>query len=123
MTMFIVTNDNFRFIKRKGVMQTRMISVTTPLVRLSESNETETAEGLMAYTARVSSSKQDNPSFAGLLRYCIKNAHWSVFELVDMTVEIITSRAIAQQILRHRSFCFQEFCVSGDTKTKHQKLV
>lgn len=66
-------------------------------------------EGLMAYTARVSSPDQENPNYAKLLSYCIKHGHWSVFEMVDMTVEIVTSRAIAQQILRHRSFCFQEF--------------
>ena len=66
-------------------------------------------EGLMAYAARVSSPKQANPKFAGLLKYCIEHKHWSVFEMVDATVEITTSRAIAQQILRHRSFSFQEF--------------
>lgn len=69
----------------------------------------ETQEGLMVYTARVSSPKQENPSYAKLLKYCLKNGHWSVFEMCDMTIEINTSRAIAQQILRHRSFCFQEF--------------
>lgn len=66
-------------------------------------------EGLMAYAARVSSPKQANPKFAGLLKYCIEHKHWSIFEMVDATFEIQTSRAIAQQILRHRSFSFQEF--------------
>lgn len=66
-------------------------------------------EALMAYTARVSSKNQKNPSFDKLLRYCAKHGHWSVFELADATFEIVTSRAIAQQILRHRSFSFQEF--------------
>jgi thymidylate synthase (FAD) len=66
-------------------------------------------EGLMVYVARVSSPNQANPSYAKLLEYCAKHGHWSVFEQVDITFEIITSRAIAQQILRHRSFCFQEF--------------
>jgi thymidylate synthase (FAD) len=71
--------------------------------------ELHTVEGIMAYTARVSSPQQDNPSYAGLLKYCATHGHWSVFEMVDMTIEITTSRAIAQQILRHRSFSFQEF--------------
>ena len=66
-------------------------------------------EGLMAYTARVSSPHQTNPSFAGLLKYCMQHGHWSVFEMCDMTVEIETSRGISPQILRHRSFSFQEF--------------
>lgn len=67
------------------------------------------AEKHMAYCARVSSNKQDNPEYEKLLSYCIKHAHWSVFEMASMCVEITTSRAIAQQILRHRSFHFQEF--------------
>jgi thymidylate synthase (FAD) len=66
-------------------------------------------EGLMAYIARVSSPTQTNPTYAKLLEYCAKHGHWSVFEQIDVTFEIKTSRAIAQQILRHRSFCFQEF--------------
>ncbi len=70
---------------------------------------TTDAEKLMAYCARVSSPNQDNPEIEGLLKYCIKNKHWSVFEMTTMCVEITTSRAIAQQILRHRSFHFQEF--------------
>ena len=52
---------------------------------------------------------EDNPNYAGLLRYCIKHNHWSVFEQSSMTLEIETTRAIAAQILRHRSFTFQEF--------------
>ncbi len=66
-------------------------------------------EALMAYAARVSSPKQANPKFDKLLGYCINHKHWSVFEMVDATFEIQTSRAIAQQILRHRSFTYQEF--------------
>lgn len=66
-------------------------------------------EGLMAYIARVSSPTQTNPTYAKLLEYCAKHGHWSVFEQIDVTFEIKTSRAIAQQILRHRSFTFQEF--------------
>ena len=71
---------------------------------------TPDAEKLMAYVARVSNpSNQDNEKFAGLLKYCIKHQHWSVFEQSSMTIEIETTRAIAAQILRHRSFTFQEF--------------
>ena len=71
---------------------------------------TPDAEKTMAYIARVSNpSNQDNEKFAGLLKYCIKHQHWSVFEQSTMTLEIETTRAIAAQILRHRSFTFQEF--------------
>ena len=71
---------------------------------------TPDAEKTMAYVARVSNpSNQDNENYAGLLRYCIKHNHWSVFEQSHMTLEIETTRGIAAQILRHRSFTFQEF--------------
>lgn len=71
---------------------------------------TPDAEKTMAFIARVSNpSNQKNDNFAGLLKYCIKHNHWSVFEQSTMTLEIETTRAIAAQILRHRSFTFQEF--------------
>jgi len=71
---------------------------------------TPNPEEQMAYIARVSNPKnQDNPSFEGLLKYCVKHQHWSVFEQAYMTLEISTTRAIAAQILRHRSFTYQEF--------------
>ena len=71
---------------------------------------TPDAEKTMAYVARVSNPKnQDNEKFAGLLSYCIKHGHWSVFEQAYMTVEINTTRGLAAQILRHRSFTYQEF--------------
>ena len=71
---------------------------------------TPDAEKTMAYVARVSNpSNQDNENYAGLLRYCIKHNHWSVFEQAHMTLEIETNRGIAAQILRHRSFTYQEF--------------
>ena len=71
---------------------------------------TPDAEKHMAYVARVSNPKnQDNEKFAGLLKYCIKHGHWSVFEQAHMTVEIETTRGLAAQILRHRSFTYQEF--------------
>ena len=71
---------------------------------------TPDAEKTMAYIARVSNPKnQDNENFSGLLRYCINHQHWSVFEQSSMTLEIETTRGIAAQILRHRSFTYQEF--------------
>ena len=71
---------------------------------------TPDAEKTMAYVARVSNpNNQDNDNFSGLLRYCIKHQHWSVFEQAHMSLEIEATRAIAAQILRHRSFTFQEF--------------
>ena len=71
---------------------------------------TPNPEENMAYVARVSNpNNQENPSFEGLLKYCIKHEHWSVFEQAFMTLEINTTRAIAAQVLRHRSFTFQEF--------------
>ena len=71
---------------------------------------TPDAEKTMAHIARVSNpSNQDNENYSGLLKYCIKHNHWSVFEQSTMTLEIETTRAIAAQILRHRSFTFQEF--------------
>ena len=71
---------------------------------------TPDAEKMMGYIARVSNpSNQENEKYAGLLKYCIKHNHWSVFEQSSMSLEIETTRAIAAQILRHRSFTFQEF--------------
>ena len=79
-------------------MNVRLVSITPD------------AEKTMAYIARVSNpSNQDNENFAGLLRYCIKHQHWSVFEQSSMTLEIETTRGLAAQILRHRTFTFQEF--------------
>lgn len=71
---------------------------------------TPDAEKTMAYVARVSNpANQDNENYAKLLAYCIKHNHWSVFEQSFMTLEIETNRGIAAQILRHRSFTYQEF--------------
>jgi len=79
-------------------MQVKLISVTPD------------AEKTMGYVARVSNpNNQDNPKVAGLLSYCIKHGHWSVFEQAHMTLEIETTRGLAAQILRHRSFTYQEF--------------
>ena len=71
---------------------------------------TPDAEKIMAYVARVSNpNNQENPNYAKLLGYCIKHNHWSVFEQSFMTLEIETTRGLAAQILRHRSFTYQEF--------------
>ncbi len=70
---------------------------------------TPDAEKLIAYMARVSSPKQDNPSYENLLKYLIIQKHWSPFEMSNLCVEIVTSRAVSAQILRHKSFHFQEF--------------
>jgi len=71
---------------------------------------TPDAEKHMAYCARVSNpANQENEKFSGLLKYCIQHQHWSIFEQASMTVEINTTRGIAAQILRHRSFTYQEF--------------
>lgn len=87
-------------------MNVKLIAITEPYVEGIES-----AEQLIAYCARVSnpSNQMNTETAPRLLRYCIKHGHWSVFETVSMTVEITTSRAIAAQLLRHRSFTFQEF--------------
>lgn len=87
----------------EGIGTVRLIS-TTP-----------NGEDLICYAARVSSKKQDKED-KGLLKYCLKNGHVSVFEQADMTVEITCPLAIAVQTLRHRSFTFQQFCVAADTK-------
>ncbi len=81
----------------KGPRDVKLVSVTPD------------AENIVAYCARVSSPHQDNPNIAGLLKYMIRESHWSPFEMANMVVEITTSRAISAQILRHRSFSFQEF--------------
>jgi len=71
---------------------------------------TPDADKHIGYCARVSNpGNQDNPNVAGLLSYCAKNAHWSVFEMASACIEVSTTRDIARQILRHRSFSFQEF--------------
>tara|TARA_R100001082_G_scaffold88605_2_gene55047 strand:+ start:2048 stop:2686 length:639 start_codon:yes stop_codon:yes gene_type:complete len=71
---------------------------------------TPDAEQTVGYVARVSNpNNQENPKVSGLLSYCIKHGHWSVFEQAHMTVEIETTRGLAAQILRHRSFTYQEF--------------
>ena len=84
-----------------------MTMMDTPIKLVSV---TPDAEKTIAYVARVSNpANQENEKFAGLLKYCIQHGHWSVFEQAFMTVEINTTRGLAAQILRHRSFTYQEF--------------
>jgi thymidylate synthase (FAD) len=101
-------------------MQTQLVSVTKSL--LTEKNLTP--EELIIYIARVSNpANQLNSETADkLVSYLIKNKHWSPFEMVDMTIEIVTSRGIAQQILRHRSFSYQEFSQRYATVTDFEPV-
>lgn len=88
-------------------MRTQIVAITKPLV----GDGSMTASEFITYCARVSNpANQLNTLTAPkLLAYCIRHGHWSIFEQASMTVEIVTSRAVAAQIIRHRSFCFQEY--------------
>lgn len=92
-------------------MNVKLVATTQPTKEfLIDHPDIQGTEALTAYCARVSSpGNQDNPDYEKLIAYCIKHQHWSVLETVSATFEITTSRAIAAQILRHRSFTFQEF--------------
>jgi thymidylate synthase (FAD) len=81
----------------EGSSKARLVSVTPD------------PEAVLGYIARVTSKDQTNPNVERLLSYCAKHGHWSVFEQASMTVEVVTPLAIAVQLLRHRSFCFQQF--------------
>jgi thymidylate synthase (FAD) len=84
---------------------------------------TPDAESLIAYMARVSNpNNQDNPNYEKLIKYLIEHRHWSPFEMVNMCVEIETTRSVAAQILRHRSFSFQEFSQRYAPVTKKANL-
>ena len=101
-TYYLMKSQLFAILGRKGEQmnneKVRLVSITPD------------AEKNIAYCARVSNpDNQDNPNSAALLSHCVRHGHWSIFEQANMVVEINTSRAIAPQILRHRSFSFQEF--------------
>lgn len=100
------------------IMNTKLIAITKPLI------DNLTAEDLITYCARVSnpSNQLNTETSPKLLNYLIKHKHWSPFEMVSMTVEIKTSRAIAAQILRHRSFSFQEFSQRYAAATKLEQF-
>ena len=101
-------------------MKVKLVSLTKSAIEEKEL----TAEELIVYTARVSNpSNQLNTATADkLIAYMVRNRHWSPFEMVDMCVEITTSRAIAQQILRHRSFSFQEFSQRYSEATEFEPI-
>lgn len=88
-------------------MRVKLVAITKPLV----GDGNMTASDFITFAARVSnpSNQMSLLTAPKLLAYCIKHGHWSIFEQASMTVEIQTSRAISAQIIRHRSFCFQEF--------------
>lgn len=100
-------------------MNVKLISITKPDIE-----GLQNAEDLVAYCARVSnpSNQMNSETAPKLLSFLIKHKHWSPFEMVDMTVEIKTSRAIAAQILRHRSFSFQEFSQRYSTATDFEDI-
>lgn len=106
-----------------GTSSVRLIGITKPI-----DCGCETANDLVAYAARVSNpANQNNTATAGkLVKYLIKNEHWSPLEMVHMTMEIVTTRDISRQILRHRSFSFQEFsqryAVSEEFTTREIRL-
>jgi thymidylate synthase (FAD) len=84
---------------------------------------TPNADALIAKIARVSSSNQDNPEYEKLIKYLIKNKHWSPFEMASACYEIQTSRAISQQITRHRSFSYQEFSQRYAKATAYEEII
>lgn len=100
-------------------MSIKLVSITTPFLE-----KEMTPEELIVYIARVSNpSNQMNMDTAPkLLNYLIAHKHWSPFEFVDMTVEIVTRRSIAAQILRHKSFSFQEFSQRYSSATTIQDI-
>lgn len=100
-------------------MSVKLVSITHPNI-----DGLTTAEELISYCARVSnpSNQMNMETSPKLLSYLIKHKHWSPFEMVDMTVEIVTRRSIAAQILRHRSFSFQEFSQRYSTATAIQQI-
>ena len=104
-------------------MDVKLISITGACI-VNDKNLLLRAEDLIVYCARVSNPEnQLNLDTAPkLLKYLILNKHWSPFEMVDMCVEIKTSRAIAQQILRHRSFSFQEFSQRYSVATNFEQI-
>jgi thymidylate synthase (FAD) len=100
-------------------MSVKLVSITHPKI-----DGLTTAEELISYCARVSnpSNQMNMDSSPKLISYLIKHKHWSPFEMVDMTVAIVTRRSIAAQILRHRSFSFQEFSQRYSTATDIQQI-
>ena len=86
-------------------LSAKLIALTQPLIELRVPN----VEGLVAYCARISNPQHQDKELGSLLDYCIRNKHWSVFEMANAVVEVEAPRDISRQLLRHRSFSFQEF--------------
>lgn len=104
MNLYALYKNTFS-VNLDGNSEVQMNNETAKLISI-----TPNAEETIAYCARVSNPlNQDNPEFGGLIRYCVKHGHWSIFEQANIVIEINASRAVAPQILRHRSFSFQEF--------------
>lgn len=100
-------------------MNVKLISKTVGVGEFKD----KSIEDMIVHNARVSSNRDDkfeNPE--GLLSYCIKNGHWSIFEQGNLGIEIITSRAISQQMIRHKSFCFQEFSQRYSAATEFELI-
>ena len=93
-------------------LTTRLVGITQPTIELREASP----EGLVTFCARVSNPQHQDKELGSLLDYCIRNKHYSIFEMVNAVVEIEAPRDISRQLLRHRSFSFQEFCIAGDSK-------
>lgn len=86
-------------------LNAKVVAITQPVIPL----EVATPEGVVAYCARVSNPSDQDKSLGTLLDYCIRNKHWSIFEMSSAIVEVEAPRDISRQLLRHRSFSFQEF--------------
>lgn len=86
-------------------LKAKLVGITQPTIELREASP----EGLVAFCARVSNPQHQNKELGSLLDYCIRNKHYSIFEMVNAVVEIEAPRDISRQLLRHRSFSFQEF--------------
>ena len=104
-------------------MKVELKSVTVPVQELQDKG-IKNAEDFIVYCARVSNPSNQFNSETGerLINYCIKHQHWSIFEQAFCTFEVVTSRAIAAQILRHRSFTFQEFSQRYSTATELEPI-
>lgn len=89
----------------KTKLSAKLVALTQPTIELREAS----AEGFIAYAARVSNPNHQDKEIGSLFDYCMKNKHWSIFDMVDAVVEIEAPRDITRQLLRHRSFTFQEF--------------
>ncbi len=105
-------------------MNVNLVAITQPLVKTKDESRFLTAQEFIVYCARVSnpSNQLSTETAPRLLNYCIKNSHWSIFEMADLTFEIETSRAIAAQILRHKSASFQEFSQRYSVATKFESV-